>query len=182
MIVLRSSPSRIGSSAVAVLVVSAVSVALAALPGCGGAAPEAAAPSAKSPESARTASPEPGSIEEAQAQIASARAQLGGDTGGFAVAPGAAPAPAPMSPMSPSSTPLRSTSPAPPPAADSSAASGTSGAGGGGDRCASPCRALASMRRAVNALCRMTGNDDTRCTDAKRTLTDSEGRIAPCSC
>ena len=182
MIVVRSFPCRTGSSAVAVLLIAGISVALVALPGCGGAAPEAAAPGAKSPENARSAGPEPGSIEEAQAQIASARAQLGGDTGGFAPAPGAAPAPGPMSPVSPSSTPPRSTSPAPPPAADSSKASGTSDTGGGGDRCASPCRALASMRRAVTALCRMTGNDDMRCTDAKRTLIDSEGRIAPCSC
>jgi hypothetical protein len=182
MIVVPSFPRRIGSSAAAVLLISGMSVALVALPGCGGAAPEAAAPGAKSPESARSASPEPGSIEEAQAQIASARAQLGGDTGPsrFAPAPGAAPSP--MSPVSPSLTPPRSTSPAAPPAADSSTASGTSGAGGGDDRCASPCRALASMRRAVDALCRMAGNDDARCTDAKRTLIDSEGRVAPCSC
>jgi hypothetical protein len=45
-----------------------------------------------------------------------------------------------------------------------------------------PCRALTSMRSAVTALCRMTGNEDARCVDAKRTLADSEGRISPCSC
>jgi len=163
MIVVRSFQSRVRSSAVAVLVASGIALAAVALGGCGGAAPEAAAPSAKTPESARSTAPEPGSIEEAQAQIASARAQLGGNAGPnrFAPAPGAAPAPE-AAPMSPGSTSGPTSSPPPPPSADSSAASG------GGDRCASPCRALASMRRAVNALCRMTGNDDARCTDANQ--------------
>ena len=165
--IVRWSHSRVGWSVVAFLVLSGGAVVVA---GCGGAAPEAATPSAKSPEGARSTTNEPDSIEEAEAQIAFARTQLGGDSGQSRFAPPPAPAP-----MSPGSTPSASTTPAPP-AAESSAASG------GADRCASPCRALASMRRAVTALCRMTGNDDTRCTDAKRTLIDSEGRVAPCSC
>ncbi len=53
------------------------------------------------------------------------------------------------------------------------------------DRCVSPCIALASMRRAVAALCRMTGDGDARCLDARRTLAASENRVSQtsrCSC
>jgi hypothetical protein len=34
----------------------------------------------------------------------------------------------------------------------------------------------------VTALCRMTGPEDARCVDARRTLADSQARIAQCSC
>lgn len=162
MIGVRSFHSRVVSSAI----VSALVTAVVAVAGCGGAAGEAGAPAAKSPDAVRTS--EPGSIEEAQAEIAAAQAQLGGSGGSsrFAPAPGAAPAAGASKPPA--------TAPAPP-SADTARPSAE-------DRCGSPCRALASMRRAVTALCRMTGNEDARCTDAKRTLVDSEGRVAPCSC
>lgn len=165
MIGVRSFRSRIVSSAIVFALVTGT----VALAGCGGAAPEAASPAAKSPGGAQDVSSEPGSIEEAQAEIAAARAQLAGESGPsrFAPAPGAAP--------SSGTSPPPAASP-PPPASDSSTRPSAQ------DRCGSPCRALASMRRAVTALCRMTGNEDARCTDAKRTLVDSEGRIAPCAC
>lgn len=50
------------------------------------------------------------------------------------------------------------------------------------DACAGRCRALASMRRAVAALCRMTGDEDERCTAARRTLESNEKRVATCGC
>jgi hypothetical protein len=50
------------------------------------------------------------------------------------------------------------------------------------DACGTRCRALASMKRAVEALCRMTGDGDTRCIDAKRTLAESTTRLAFCTC
>jgi hypothetical protein len=144
---------------------------------CGGAAERAGMPESKSPGDAPR-SPEPTTIEEAEQQIAAARAELAGsnDASRFAQEP-SAPAPPPPPPAAESSTsPSSPTSrPSHPPRA-SKATQNTD------DRCASPCRALASMRRAVTALCRMTGNDDARCVDAKRTLTDSQARIAPCSC
>lgn len=166
MIGVRLLPSRVVSLAV----VSSIALAMVALLGCGGAAAEAGAPSAKSPEAVGTS--EPGSIDEAQAQIAAAQAQLGGGAGAGSSystsVPGATPSPSPAAPRSPSTSPA-------PPAADTARPITE-------DRCGSPCRALASMRRAVTALCRMTGNEDARCSDAKRTLVDSEGRVAPCSC
>lgn len=48
--------------------------------------------------------------------------------------------------------------------------------------CRTPCQALRSMRRAVTALCRMTGEGDDRCADARRTLATNEQRVAPCAC
>jgi hypothetical protein len=48
--------------------------------------------------------------------------------------------------------------------------------------CDTSCRAIASMRRAVAVLCRLTGDDDSRCTDAKQTLAESERRVAACGC
>jgi hypothetical protein len=51
-----------------------------------------------------------------------------------------------------------------------------------GDACGEPCRALDSMRRAVEALCRMTGDGDPRCLDARKTLSESTSRLATCKC
>jgi hypothetical protein len=48
--------------------------------------------------------------------------------------------------------------------------------------CDTSCRAIASMRRAVAVLCRLTGDDDARCVEAKHTLADSEQRAAACGC
>lgn len=168
MIGVRLLPSRVASSAGVASIALTIALVFVTLSGCGGAAGEAGAPAAKSPESAGTS--EPGSVEEAQAQIARAQAQLGGGGAAGSSAstsvPGATPSSA--APRSPSTSPA-------PPAADAARPIAE-------DRCGSPCRALASMRRAVTALCRMTGSEDARCSDAKRTLVDSEGRVAPCSC
>ncbi|MDB4938133.1 MAG: hypothetical protein JWP87_5105 [Labilithrix sp.] len=150
---------------------------LAGVAACGGAA-EGGMPASKSPGAAPPADSAPSTIEEAQQQIAAARAELAGasasESSRFAPEPpAAAPPPPPASePSRPSSTDSSAQRPSAAPKANADAA----------DRCGSPCRALASMRRAVTALCRMTGDEDTRCVDAKRTLTDSKARIAPCSC
>jgi hypothetical protein len=139
-----------------------------ALAACGGAA-EAPAQSPKAGPSDESAQPAkdvtvsgPATVEEAQLLIARAREELGGAPGADA-APRDKPAPAPAPP------PRTEPSPAPPKTADE-------------DRCASSCRALGSMRRAVDALCRMTGDDDARCTDARKTLRESTTRVAACRC
>jgi hypothetical protein len=148
----------------------------ATLAACGGAAGERA-PAAKSPSNVPVS--EPSSVEEAQEQIAAAKADLarasaGGVSGSSSLAPSLAPPAADSSTAEPSAVPK---APSRPGASESSKSARTAD-----DRCSMPCRALTSMRTAVTALCRMTGNDDARCADAKRTLADSEGRIAPCSC
>jgi hypothetical protein len=135
-----------------VLVIAALSLAA-----CGG----AVAPSA--PARGGGAAPEPTTVEEAEQQIADAQRELGGER-----------APAGQ---------------AAPPTAEAPADASKKGAEATGDiresqtaECQSPCRAIASMRRAVVALCRMTGDGDARCNDAKRTLEQSEARVAPCGC
>ena len=148
------------------------------LAACGGAS------EAKAPDAMKAAEPpadrDPSTIEEAQERIAAAKAELGGGGGpaagdAFAKPPPAAPDASRPSEPSPSTPTVQR----PGTTAESSPQKASPNAE---DRCGSPCRALSSMRRAVTALCRMTGNEDARCIDAKRTLAASQGRIAPCSC
>ncbi len=149
-----------------------------AIAACGGS--EAKAPQTRDVHESRDLETEPATVEEAQEQISRARDQLvlasaatpiQDQPGAFARAPGTTARPS-SEPAPPAAEPT--SRPAPPrkggtPKADE-------------NRCSSPCRALASMRRAVTVLCRMTGDGDNRCLDAKRTLAESEGRISPCSC
>lgn len=48
--------------------------------------------------------------------------------------------------------------------------------------CDTACRALASMARAVDTLCGLTGPDDERCVAARRRLDESQRRLSVCSC
>ena len=136
----------------ALVAVSAVLVA------CGGAAPSAAAPSSTP---SAVSEPEPTSIEEAQAQIARASDELGGRS-----------KTAPADAAAASVSPAAEAKPQPPSASEQKDM----------DACANPCRALASMRRAVDALCRIAGDGDKRCVDARQTLADNVTRTATCSC
>lgn len=158
--------------------VSVLALAVAACGGAGGEAAKGAAP----PRATEVPEREPTSIEEAEKDIARAKAQLaalGGPASGPGVSPGSVTADAarPAPPPEPAPSPRTESAPTHPMQPEAPKASL-----GFEDRCASPCRAIASMRRAVTALCRMTGDEDTRCTDAKRTLTDSEKRLSACTC
>lgn len=143
------------------LVLGASTLAAAA---CGGAAPESKSPASTTAPPSADADREPTSIDQAEAQIAEARAALGD----FEAKPGGD-APAQEPAETPSS---RKSEPEAGREADKAPA----------DACASSCRALSSMRRAVGALCRMTGDDDARCTGARTTLGESESRVARCHC
>jgi hypothetical protein len=48
--------------------------------------------------------------------------------------------------------------------------------------CENACRALASMKRAADAICRLAGSGDARCTDAQRKVESSVSRVAVCGC
>ncbi len=50
------------------------------------------------------------------------------------------------------------------------------------ETCGGQCKALASMKRAVGVLCRLTGDNEGRCVSAKRTLDASTIRVASCKC
>jgi len=124
--------------------------------GC--AANEAAAPAPAAP-AAKEESREPTSIEEAQAQLERARAQLRG-----------------QAPLAPTTATTGA-------AAESAPAGGaTPTAESPPSRCGNACGAMSSMRRAVDAICRMAGETDARCADARRTLKDSETKVAGCGC
>jgi hypothetical protein len=138
--------------------------ALVVLVACGGGA-ESLPPRAPPGAEKSVTTTDPSTVEEAQDQIARAKAELGTGTKRFAEPPPAPPPPPPTTqPKTPSDAKAESSSTA------------------NADPCVSPCRAIASMRRAVGALCRLTGDEDTRCSEAKKTLADSETRIATCAC
>jgi hypothetical protein len=144
-----------------------------------------AAGGAKAP--AQPAGPAPTTIEGAQADIAHWQAVLGvgvsTGTGGAAV-----PAPPPTPPGTASGSADQATTPgaaAPPPPTPAAPPQGyepSAQAGSSADTCATPCQAIASMRRSVGVLCDLTGEDDSRCKDARRVLADSEQRVSPCGC
>lgn len=154
---------------VLLFVVVAGSVAIAA---CGGAGEAKAPAKAAEPESSLR---EPTSIEEAQAQIERASSDLSLAEGKKAEGDKdyAAPPPSPGG-GSTSSTTARPATPTAPREESTRAVPA--------DSCSQSCRALSSMRRAVSALCRMTGDGDARCSDARKTLVESESRVARCHC
>jgi len=49
-------------------------------------------------------------------------------------------------------------------------------------RCANACRAFASLKRAADGVCRLTGESDARCTKARTIVKQNELRVASCSC
>ena len=142
------------------LLLTATAIATAA---CGGAEP---APAKAPAQETRDSAPadevvaEPRTIEEAQERIARAQAMLDADSDDRRTLE--------ASPRAPSSSPQGGTAP--------------SARHEREDACGSPCRALASMKRAVEALCRMTGDTDDRCVEARRTLGESTSRVASCKC
>lgn len=123
--------------------------------GCGS-APAPNAPTMPAENSPRT-------VEDAELAIARARSEIDA----FA---GSAKTPANEPSTSPTEAPKK------PPSAPLSASPSTDAA------CSTPCRALASMRRAVGALCELTGEADARCTEAKKTLAESTSRVGACVC
>ena len=138
--------------------------------------------------------PEPTTVEEAQADIARWRQVLipGSSSTTTSVSAGHAP----DHPAAPAGAPATAPMPAPAPASESAtssrehapsktAESADDGRGAGGkmsSQCATPCRAISSMRRSVTALCRLSGEEDARCVDARKTLTESEERVVSCGC
>jgi hypothetical protein len=124
------------------------------------------------------AAPEPTTVEEAQAQLDDARQQIEGTVAPAPPAAGAGGSVtgAPAGPVAPADMP------AAPQASVQSTAPLESEQDARKDSCATPCRAIASMRRAVDAICRMAGAQDARCVRARKTLSDDEARVAACGC
>ena len=106
--------------------------------------------------------PGPATIEQAQAELARARTELG-------LPPSDTTTPAPQLELRKSEEKTT----------DLDATRREAGPDG---ECGNACKAMASMRRAVEAICRMAGESDPRCTDARKTLTDSASRVGACGC
>jgi hypothetical protein len=52
----------------------------------------------------------------------------------------------------------------------------------GDDRCGKACKAFSSLERARDAICRIAGEPDARCSRARKIVKDHEPRIAACAC
>lgn len=158
----------------------------ATLSACGGAAMQRAPP-----QSAPAAAPEPfgkpdalegaPGIEGALAEIDRAESELALALGGFAQPPPAgapeAERAAPPPPMG-GTPPPAATSPAPAERRDTDDAATQLGAPAGPpEPCRSACRALASMRRATDHLCGLTGEGDTRCSGARERVSRASERV-----
>ena len=138
---------------------------------CGG-APEAARSPASTRDQDGVPDRAPQTIEEAEDQIADAQRRLSsGNTEESGEDAKASQSPPPPPPAPPSDR-VAPGGGAPPKTKNEAPT----------DACTSPCRAFASMRRAVEALCRMTGETDERCVKARRTLETTNGRVASCRC
>jgi hypothetical protein len=102
--------------------------------------------------------PEPQTVEEAEAEIERARAELS---------------------LTPQATPTAAqsggTEPRPAAAPEHAGTPSSS-------ECPNLCRAFQSMRRAQSALCRLAGESDERCSEAKKTVADTAARVAYCGC
>lgn len=150
---------------------------------CGGAASEPKSPPAQK-EMTATEADGPSSVAEAQDQIARAKRELEHAAVSSQEAKtsdsSAPPAPPPDTKAPKKTTTPTPVSPSTPPRSEMKPHDGV--ASKHEDTCGNPCKAITSMRRAVTALCRMTGEEDGRCVDAKRTLASSEARVASCPC
>ncbi|MBX3183567.1 MAG: hypothetical protein KIT72_05545 [Polyangiaceae bacterium] len=49
-------------------------------------------------------------------------------------------------------------------------------------RCEAACAAFASLKRAAAGICRITGEDDERCTDAHKRVAHHQAKLARCAC
>jgi hypothetical protein len=129
--------------------------------------------------------PEPTSVDEAQADIDRWSAQLGIASAQPSpttspAGTGAGPVPPPAAPPRPAQMEPQST--AAPTSVSSESGGGDTRAADSSSQCVSPCRAIASMRRSVAALCRLAGEDDPKCVAARKTLDEGERRVARCGC
>ncbi|MEZ4219407.1 MAG: hypothetical protein R3B13_00670 [Polyangiaceae bacterium] len=52
----------------------------------------------------------------------------------------------------------------------------------GDKRCDEACLAFASLRRAADAICRLAGDSDARCSRAKKIVDDNESKVKACTC
>jgi hypothetical protein len=185
---MTASPGSFGALAHKSLIVSArmllraslFSIAVVLLASC------ASAPSPRGPQAPRSApvGPAPTTIDDAQKDIAHWREVLGLPATEASGSAGVT-TPAPTSTaVAPGTSDVANTNPPPPPMTTPSQKNDTpaDATSSNVDPCENGCRAIASMRRSVGVLCQLAGDDDPRCVDAKKSLEESEARVARCGC
>lgn len=143
-------------------------------------------PAAPSPEPATAAEGEKDALEESRSMtddLASAQAELDAAKRELDLAL------EPVAARKPSAT-----GGAAPPAATPSRARPTDGAAadeapkskaekkGGETSCQTACRAFQSLGRAAGSICRLTGDEDDRCTHARGVVSQAERRVTACAC
>lgn len=125
---------------------------------CGGGMAPMEAPSKGYPPPTFVVEREPQTIEEATAQLERAKQAFGGTHEAGA-------------PPTASGTAVHPTAPHPDVEPLNAA-----------DECTNLCRAFSSMQRAQAAICRLAGDSDPRCVEAKKVVEDNAKRVAQCSC
>lgn len=128
------------------------------------------------PVQSTAAAREPRTIEEAQAELDRSEARLQTSPAG---------APAPAAPQSSGHGDTAAPPPPPPPVAEPAKdmrPMELKKAEDAAPACTEVCRALSSMKRAADTICRLTSPDDTRCQSARRRVHDGEERASPCGC
>lgn len=180
--------SKLASAGARTLVVTAASLSLIA---CSAAQRPAGAPAREAPLT---------TLEEAEAELSRAEARLPATVTAPSTGDGAAPGRHMLTEeKKPAEAPKdkASAAPPPPPVAPAGAAA-PSKAARDGDRddreraadegdvaptpCQTACRALASMRRAADAVCRIAGDTDARCDGARKRVDAATTRVAHCGC
>jgi hypothetical protein len=152
------------------------------LGGCSARSDYKMSPRAPAPE------PAPTTIEEAQSQLDREEVRLRQLTGAQPAAGTAppslsggmapAPPPPPPAPVMPSPAPASE-----PPRADvENSHPDGSRERAAAESCRDACRALSSMRRAADTLCRLAGEGDERCVSARKRVHDGEGQAGTCRC
>ncbi|MEB2310997.1 MAG: hypothetical protein OZ928_04070 [Polyangiaceae bacterium] len=161
----------------AILVLWVAAGCAAARPSLGPPAPESVVVAEPAPEAQQapsstakadgTAEPPLESLPEAEAALARASAELDGLYGASSSEVGARPSAA---------------APAAPADAAGAAAPAQAARAEGGSSCETTCRAFGSLRRAADAVCRLAGDDDSRCARGRKLVADNAQRVAACGC
>lgn len=73
-------------------------------------------------------------------------------------------------------------SPPPEPSVDEGDAEEVGEDDDGAGRCATACKALESLRRAGDAICRLAGEEDERCSRARKIIQENTERVSECGC
>ncbi|HEU4534456.1 MAG TPA: hypothetical protein VFS00_10075 [Polyangiaceae bacterium] len=149
------------------------------LSACGGSAMPASAPEA--PSSMASGDESFATVDDAERGLKRAEAELRmalGPASGAAEAAGSDKAGPPPQPAAPPPAPP----PASPPAGGATTPATREGLPAEAPSCATACRALGSMTKATETICRLAGAGDERCSKAQHSLDEARSSMRTCVC